>query len=156
MNLKTRTNQPVTDENGNDIIEVIANEVKPILDTHYVKILPAPESTTLTDEQIDMIKGGTFVEGEFIGFKNPVLLPPRETEEYLVGIIMGDFESGSVNAITTYRITKATKVIQASSGSFNIAQLSYVNGKRIPDYPASTGTFVLKSVDGVLTWVEEV
>ena len=29
------------------------------------------------------------------------------------------------------------------------------NGKTIPTYPSNTGTFVLKCVDGVLTWVAE-
>ena len=119
----------------------------------YVRIMEAPSSTTLNDEQIEQILEGCFIEGTFLSLINPVFLPVGgETENVYYGLILHG--SGT----SAYYITKATKAITkypATTGRWELSNISNVNGKSIPSYPASTGTFVLKCVDGVLTWVEE-
>lgn len=43
----------------------------------------------------------------------------------------------------------------ASYNWISLANIGWINGKEIPAYPSNTGTFVLKCVNGVLTWVQE-
>ena len=121
---------------------------------NVVHKIPAPTSTTLTDEQIEMIKGGVFIDGTFLSKTNPVFFPPRViTATNLRGFFIGDLVLGE------YMIDLSTKVITTlnnTTRNLNFDNLDTLNGKQIPNYPANTGTYVLKSVDGVLTWVEEV
>ena len=120
----------------------------------YVRIMDAPESTTLTDEQIAQILEGCFIEGTFLSLVNPVFLPVGgETENVYYGLILHG--SGT----SAYYITKSTKAITKypnTTGRWELSNISNINGKSIPSYPANTGTFVLKCIDGVLTWVEEI
>ena len=127
-------------------------ELKPILEGSFVKIMDAPESTTLTDEEIAQIIEGTFIEGSFLGRNNPVLCPADD----LTSIYRGMFIAS--NTIGVYEINKSSKVISLNSATVQtiaLRSVSSLNGKNIPTYPASTGTFVLKCVDGALTWVAE-
>lgn len=125
-----------------------------------VRKMSAPESTTLTDEQIEKIIDGIFIEGEFLNLKNPVLFPASIFSDDYYGLVIGQFGDYGNTRITHYRIHHTSKVISIydSTGmtvSYNGVILG-LNGKSIPTYPANTGTFVLKCVDGTLTWVEEV
>lgn len=119
----------------------------------YVRIMEAPSSTTLNDEQIEQILEGCFIEGTFLSLINPVFLPVGgETENVYYGLILHG--SGT----SAYYITKSTKAITKypnTTGRWELSNISNVNGKSIPSYPANTGTFTLKCVDGVLTWVED-
>ena len=127
-------------------------EVVELLVGKYVRIMEAPESTTLTDEQIDQIKEGVFINGTFLTLKNPVLFPPFEVSSTLRGMIMSQVNIG------VYEINLSTKVISYVAESTQRVGLSSVyslNGKPIPAYPSSSGTFILKCVNGTLTWVEE-
>ena len=118
-----------------------------------VRKMPAPESTTLTDEQIEMIKDGVFIEGDFLGVSNPVLFPFRETTTYYGGLLLAG------NGIYAYNIVKSTKVISKNAQTnqfYDLGSVYAFNGKQVPAYPGDSGTYVLKYVNGVLTWVEEV
>lgn len=125
-----------------------------MFDGKYVRIMNAPSSTTLNDEQIEVIKEGVFIDGEFLGFHNPVLFPPASAIlDFHRGIIMG--QKSGVATIQTYQI-RNTKVIELfDQFLFDILNLRQLNGKTIPTYPSDTGTFTLKCVDGVLTWVAD-
>ena len=139
-------------------------EVQEMLIGKYVRIMDAPESTTLTDEQIDQIKEGVFINGTFLALKNPILCPASEYSGSLYGAVIGSNESAGATFFVYYKIVLSTKVITLNtegieisrSGNTNIPNLKNLNGKTFPNYPSATGTFVLKCVDGVLTWVEEV
>ena len=139
--------------NSKDVIEVpTLDDVEQDLVGKYVRIMNAPTSTTLTDEQIAQIREGVFINGEFLSHVNPVLFPFKETAGSYKGLIL------SSSIIGVYTINPTTKVISldgSTSKSLYIRSIFGFNGKDIPDYPASTGTFVLKCVDGVLTWVSE-
>lgn len=138
-------------------------QVETMLVGKYVRIMDAPTSTTLTDVQIAQILEGTFINGEFISVKNPVLFPPTETSTTYVGMMLGGYLFDQV-ILSLYSINKTSKVISkldtgtyfnAINGKLN-AEISQLNGKILPANPSNTGTFVLKCVDGTLTWVEEV
>lgn len=125
-----------------------------------VKKISAPESTTLTDEQIKDITDGVFLEGNFLGYVNPIMGPAlfyggEEGKDYAKGAVIA---GGGI--IGGYLITMATKVITATGPTSPIVQInsvSTINGSKyyvIPTVPAS-GTHVLKAVNGTLTWVAE-
>ena len=137
------------------IEEMIASGIsldvlKPILDGSFVKIINAPESTTLTDEEIEQFQEGVFIEGEFLSQVNPVFTPAVLVSGTLRGLCI------SSRSLRSYQINTTTKVISFSGIDLQIYGLSQINQKNWPVYPASTGTFVFKCVDGILTWVEEV
>ena len=118
-----------------------------------VRKMAAPESTTLTDDEVEMIKGGVFIEGEFLGYKNPVLLPPKDGETNYAGLVI------TGTGLKAYQIVKSTKVISLYAVTVRVSELAsigYFNGKNVPNFPSNTGTYTLKCVDGVLTWVEDV
>ena len=146
--------------------------------TDFVKIIEAPESTTLTDDEISSIIKGVFVNGAFLGYTNPVFFPALDSalNNTYTGYAFGC--TATHMHLFKYVIDKSSKVIsvatnailsmdtygnltinQAGGGQLSIASATTgtVNfrNKAIPVYPANTGTFVLKCVDGVLTWVAE-
>lgn len=66
----------------------------------FVRIINAPTSTTLTDEQVDIIKEGVFVNGDFLGLHNPVLCPGHADGYFIYGTLIGE------NSIQSYTIFK--------------------------------------------------
>ena len=58
---------------------------------NYVKYITAPESTTLTDEEIANIIDGVFIEGTFLGYKNPVLFPAGDNGSSYKGLILSTY-----------------------------------------------------------------
>ena len=121
-----------------------------------VRKMNAPSSTTLTDEEIEMIIDGVFVEGEFGIYKNPVLFPARYFgDRYYQGVMISP--GSTICIIGSYLIDMNDKSIALNSANryIGLNSLYTINGKQIPSYPSDTGTFVLKCIDGVLTWVEE-
>ena len=125
----------------------------------YVRKMTAPSSTILTDEEIEQIKGGVFIDGEYLGLKNPILFPTDSNN----GVIFGESWTTS-SVFAQYNINETTKEITLyagkritlnKDGGVELADLSKVNGKNVPVYPSSTGSFTLKCVDGVLTWVAD-
>lgn len=127
-------------------------QVAQSLEGAYVKIMDAPSSTTLTEEEYENIKGGVFIQGEFLTYTNPILCPCNPSGAVRRGLII------SGNELAVYAIIDSTKeisLVSASTGILAVRSVNSINGKAIPSYPSNTGTFVLKCVDGVLTWVEE-
>ena len=143
----------------------------------FVRILNASELVNpLTADQIDIIKEGVFIEGvlgkPYFYHKNPLLFPPSEYQGILYGIALGvkSTDDGSTGPYTQFDVYKYTidasgnlaynvnqvAIIGQSGGGTTSLSLDNLNGKNIPHYPSSIGTFVLKCIDGVLTWVEEV
>ena len=139
--------------NSTDISPILTGDaVKQLLVGSYVRIMNAPASTTLTEDELNQVLEGCFVEGTFLTIKNPVFMPPRDEGTNYRGVVLGEDKVGA------YNIVKSTGVITLLSSSVGVVELQSmrsINGKSIPSYPASTGTFVLKCIDGVLTWVAE-
>ena len=141
----------------------LSTQIATIISTELISSLAVtkidpPSSTTLTDEEIEKITSGAFIQGEFLGIKNPVLFPAYESAGIYRGLVIS-VKQNTVPIITAYYITVATKVISlynVNSPAISLDSMGYMNGKQIPSYPANEGTFVLKCVNGTLTWVEEI
>ena len=136
--------------------------LKPLANLPFVNKMDAPSSTTLTEEQANKIKEGAFINGVFLGLKNPVFFP---LTPYTHGIYIGSQSTGStesvigrysINSENVIRLDEGAKISLDSDLGVIITGLKKVNDKTIPQYPSSTGTFTLKCVDGVLTWVQDV
>lgn len=133
----------------------------------YVRKMDAPTSTTLTDEQINLIKEGMFINGTFLGYKNPVLFP---ADSYYAGGPIGGFiigQSGDRSRLARYTINNKVIGVSTSveigygdndSGSTLVLKGAKINfmGKDFPAYPDdAVNTYTLKLVAGVLTWVQD-
>ena len=128
----------------------------------YVRIMDAPSSTTLSNEQVNQIIEGVFINGSFLGLSNPVLFPAQYNEGgndyrgYLTSIDQyGRMLIKTYNINSSKVISTTEAIVISPTGQTTIANLGSVNSKSIPSYPSSTGSFTLKCVDGVLTWVED-
>lgn len=161
--------------NSKDVIEVPSMEdITSMLIGKYVRIMVTPSSTgsevVLTDEQIAQIMEGCFIEGMFLGIKNPIFYPTDEDQtapDFICGIMIGIDRSypNRPHLVTyEYEIDKATKVIKKVykyvdiniyAGGQAIDLVDTFNKKSVPKYPANTGTFTLKCVNGTLTWVAD-
>lgn len=121
----------------------------------FVKIMDAPESTTLTQEQINKIINGVFINGDFLGCHNPVLFPAFRISYLYCGLII--CPNTDKNLISCYVIDTHDNGILIQSGQKNLElnNLGKINEKSIPNYPSNTGTFTLKMVNGNLTWVQD-
>lgn len=125
--------------------------------------ISAPSSTTLSDAEISLIIKGCIIKGDFAGRKNLLILPAVELTNTYVGSLVSQDGYGQV-LYGRYVISKSTKVFSTSgylinindNGNLALTSLVSLNGKTIPVYPSSSGTFVLKCVNGTLTWVQEV
>ena len=118
-------------------------------------------SNTLTEAQLALFRNGkpTIILGRFLDIDNGLYLTASnyQTTTYQ-GLLFGaKDDSYQRQRITGYEINKNTRVISLSSISklINYEKVNQLNGKDVPDYPSSTGTFVLKCVNGTLTWVAE-
>ena len=149
------------DEDGSGNLEVEGEIIGGGLNERFVKIMSAPTSTTLTDEQVSQILEGVFINGDFLSYHNPVLFPPmfEGARYYGLGIGKSSSNRGEIFAYNIHGSTKeigiSSHVLQYTGNGTVLAGILSLNGKNIPAYPSNTGTYVLKCVDGTLTWVAE-
>lgn len=153
-------------------LDTLGSIVKGNLAGQYVRVIPAPASTTLTDELIDVFKEGVFVNGDFLGMTNPVFFPCKADEGNYYGIVIG--AGGSITYVETYRISPA-KVISVyrlafyigntdggvgfsnaiSANNVNITGNLVVKSKSWPSYPTNNTTpkvLQIASNGGSLSW----
>ena len=122
----------------------------------YVRIMDAPSSTTLTDEQRTTIEDGIFIKGNFLNMRNPILTPTYvRVGGQSYGMIMGNNPSNAYQEIGLYSINDINVISRFNGELISLTGVRELNGKVIPVYPSATGTFTLKSVNGVLTWVQD-
>lgn len=156
--------------------EQIAEIVEELVTGHYVQVIDAPESTTLTEEEFERVKEGVFVNGNFLGLQNPVFYPAQKTGETTwKGIIMGT-DTGAYHTfyVREYLVNSSRVISFTSEGSISLAigtnaggpstlgnsgktfraWLNTINNKALPNYPANTGRFTYKFINGTLTWQE--
>lgn len=121
-------------------------------------VIPVPGSTTLTDAEFTLFKRGVVVNGEFLGYMNPVFNP--------VGNISGTQNwQGTVDVIQSnghpvrlvYRISGATKIIrltQPYDNYIDVKQIKSINGKSYPAYPDNPDTKKLLTygTDNQMSW----
>lgn len=108
-------------------------------------------NNTLTQEQYDLITNGkpTLIKGSWSSYNNLILLSPRDNSTY--------FEYAGFDRYKTTKIVVYNdKRIATSTAAFiQLQNIDWINGKAIPGYPSSTGTFNLKQINGTLAWTQE-
>jgi hypothetical protein len=112
---------------------------------------------TLSDTQFALITNGkpTLIKGTLFNNNNNCLFHPSYERGESI-FLFGFCERLGLTCDILVSINQTTKVISFSTARFyNIGSLYAINGKVLPNYPSNTGTFVLKCVDGTLTWVAE-
>ena len=121
------------------------------LDGEKVNKMPAPSSTTLSDEEISMIMNGVFIEGNFLGLTNPVFMPLSESGAnyrgmYLVGEKIGAFTINKTTKVITLTATTTLRIDLNSIGA--------INGKNLASYPANDVDKYLSCKQGTLGWTD--
>lgn len=117
-------------------------------------------SQTLTEEQFSLFTNGklTLIKGTYNNFVNALIMPTNQIAgTYTLGMIIGRVINGNVT-ISSYYLNNTTRTLYyyAQSDRINaIGGIKTLNGKDVPAYPANTGTFNLKQIDGTLTWTKE-
>lgn len=131
-----------------------------LFDGKYVRIMDAPTSTTLTAEEVAQMEEGVFTKGNsslLSGSKNDVYFPFYSLSSNKRGIAFLCNVNGSQGIIGVYGLNSSTKKLTLVSKPlmFNNDGSLMINEKVIPAYPANTGSFTLKCVNGTLTWVQD-
>ena len=108
----------------------------------------------LTQAQYDLITNGkpTLIMGTLSGQTNIFIPQILSTGATRYGAWFNGIAFGSLSINVS---TKVITILGSATKSQYLRSIYSINGKEIPDYPANTGTFVLKCIDGVLTWVAE-
>ena len=109
-------------------------------------------NNTLTQAQFDLITNGkpTLILGIYLGYKNLIII--SYWNEYAT-----TWRSMAISQGQMFSVLLNTTTMTLSTGSNDLVlnNIAKLNNKTLPNYPANTGTFVLKCVDGTLTWVQE-
>lgn len=111
-------------------------------------------------EKLALLDEGCQIIGTVGTVNNPILFPRHNYGSYHQGIAIGDSIGPFIGSWEVVGSTPADGSginLRESNGGIRIidSKVRSINGKTIPDYPSNTGTFVLKCVNGVLTWVAE-
>lgn len=105
----------------------------------FVKLETAPQTVHLTEEERNEIVNGAFVNGSFLGLKNPVFFPADSFSDgdYYQGIVIAP--NGACTVVSTYLIyVNNNNYIEISNNRYMRVQgLEYVNGREFPSYPVS-------------------
>lgn len=119
-------------------------------------ILDAPSSTSLSADEIATISKGCVINGTFLGLVNPLFIAAAEQWGIYFGLVIGVNATNRQPQIQQYQIQGGTIALRADTQQqLDIHNINSLNGKAVPAYPSNTGTFVLKCVNGTLTWVAE-
>jgi len=130
--------------------EVNLEEALPkFLKGKFVRIMDAPTSTTLTDEEKAIIKEGVFINGDFLDYHNPILTPAKANNR---GLLIGCKGQYGAHYIAVYTIDNNNKIsvyvtnISFSGGNLYLSGLDNINSKTIPAYPSNTsiGFFICR------------
>ena len=149
-------------------LDTLGSIVKGNLDGQYVKVIPAPESNTLTNDQFNLFKEGVFVNGTFLGMRNPIFLPcsMKSGSSYYRGVAFGQNAVGTPSRYTNfciYSINSSSKAIESGNipisienetGKINLENLS-IESKSWPAYPTTNTTpkvLQIASNGGSLSW----
>ena len=111
-------------------------------------------NNTLTQDQYDLITNGkpTLISGTLLSKNNAIWEHQLTGETSEIFFYRASLEIG---VVLVNKSTRAITYRSAEQRNIRLQSVDTFNGKSIPAYPSNTGTFVLKCVDGVLTWVAE-
>lgn len=139
-------------------IQEMFDDGKVSLDGKYVKVIVAPsDNKNLTDDEVNNIKGGCFINGSFLGYRNPVIFPYRSfVGGAFTGMIIGQADYNSSCFIRIYYMSKVNNKWEISL--YGTPQIEIfpnsikIMGKEYPSYPSNStvGHFIWRK--GVLQW----
>lgn len=144
-----------------EILKILGIDAEEYISNIYnsVNFISESEFTSpLSEEVYNKIINGkiTIVIGES---DKTIILPPTLRNDftpiYRAGYLKsqdGFLKFGSIGIVTQ---TRTFTEVFSNLSSIQL-YANRLNGKTLPNNPSNTGTFVLKCVDGVLTWVEEI
>lgn len=132
-------------------------DITTALNSICVHRMVAPSSTTLTADERDQILGGIFIEGDFLGYKNPIMLPATQSGSYYYGTFIGPYNGTSYTIIGQYQINPDNSIVERGVyGNIELRCLAVLNGKAFPQYPNSSGDGnkydLIYAGDGELYW----
>lgn len=124
----------------------------------FVKIINAPSSTTLTDEEKQDIINGVFVNGEFLDYKNPIFFPATKSGSYYYGMYAGPYNGTAYTIIGQYQINPDNSIVDRGVyGNIELRCIAALNGKVVPNFPSTpveSKILVYKS-DDTLEWQDK-
>ena len=124
--------------------------------TDKVNAMTAEEFTALSaEEKYNLAKQGLFINGILSELTNPIFLPCSFNDPRNWGIVIGSQSGETVFRQYSYSNSVFTidngQILNLKANSKKIV----IYGKALPSNPSDTGTFTLKCVNGVLTWVQD-
>lgn len=150
--------KPYTVTNGGNLEAIDEycdiNELRSSLDDRLIEVgAIVPENVkfivsnikALTDAECNDLKVGDMVAKKTGDMYHNYIVTYKEDE---TGICL-TYADASVVETQSYDYTAGHWVYNSED------KTTFADIRGLPDYPSSTGTFVLKCVNGVLTWVEE-
>lgn len=127
---------------------------------NYVKYISPPEDTVLTDEELQNFINGVFINGNFVGFKNPVFFPCGDDENYWYGIVIGSRVGTYTSKIKNFVISKETKTINVDTNfdSVMLENIYQLNGRSLPNYPSSPNyrRKLCYNTNNTLSWEQDI
>ena len=96
----------------------------------FVRIIDAPSSSTLTQEQIEIFKGGCFINGNYLNYVNPVFLPcrcprPNDFPSWWFGIFIAPQVNGQKTRICQY-------LLRTDTGTLSVENSVYIDFEQNP------------------------
>ena len=146
---------PATDVMHKLKIDVVTYD----FDTGYVRCIGAPASTTLTDAEKQTILGGCFINGNFLGYKNPVFFPATQSGSYYYGTFMGPYNGTSYTIMGQYQINPDNSIVERGVyGNIELRCVEVINGKQVPHYPVDNRSpyYLKQGANGELGWTPSI
>ena len=137
---------------------------------NVINVADMTDSTHFTADQITLLSNGkpTRIIGLLGGNRNNVLFTSIQDSGTYLNVMFTYANSDTDKGISYCQITKSNGFvnIRGNAVKFGNNRIDinvdngttnsiYIQGKKLPDNPPDTGTFVLKCIDGTLTWVAE-
>lgn len=125
---------------------------------NYVKWINAPQGDALTDQEKEWIINGVFVNGDFLGYKNPVLFPASKSGNYYYGVIAGPYEGTSYTIIGQYQINPDNTIVEIGDyGNIALKCIKFFNGAEVPQFPSSPThrKKIVYNSNNTLQWIDD-
>ena len=130
----------VTAEDNGKVLEVIAGAWG--IGEKKVDVMTTPSSTTITDEEWEQIKGGTFMNTEFLGLINPQFYAPAKTSGSTwqwLGVVIGSSVINRGGRFNVYEYNENNKTIRIYHNAISLeGGKIWIDEKPLPFYPADS------------------
>lgn len=138
------------------VIDELKNQTLNVINSNEIL------NNTLTETQLSLIINGkpTLIKGNLVissrSMSDIFIISAKLQSGLLVACAFSTGASSIIQQVDL--ITNANRVLSIGASQYYgliLNNIREINGKPLPVYPASTGSFTLKCVDGVLSWVTD-